>query len=64
MKKNYELTSHTEGKPYPLGVYSGQVDDTWVKYELKSVTGAQVSKQADGSFPIHGSAKMLEVISP
>lgn len=30
-----DLVRHVESAPYPLGVYSGPLNDNWVEYELK-----------------------------
>jgi YidC/Oxa1 family membrane protein insertase len=51
-----DLISHLEQSPLPLGVYSGGVDDTWVKYALQAPVPAANEREftvaAGSSLPL------------
>ena len=54
---NYQIVSHTDGYPYPLGLYSGPVSDASVKYEVQASTG--FSSADDGTLSVTQPARLV-----
>jgi len=54
---NYQVVSHTDGYPYPLGVYRGANSDASVQYKVQASTG--FSAADDGSLTVNNPARLV-----